>query len=69
MCKKEPPSIYLFRAWLEDAMEAGPLVLAHHMNLHAREAFAEFSWEYLLDKIYIPWQICVGYLARIQQCY
>jgi len=34
-------------------MEAGPLVLARHMNLHAREAFAEFSWEYLLNKIYI----------------
>jgi hypothetical protein len=55
MCKKEPPSIYLFRAGLEDAMEAGPLVLAHHMNLHAWEAFAKFSWEYLLDKIYVPW--------------
>ena len=34
-------------------MEVGPLVLSRHMNLHAQEAFAEFSWEYLLDKIWI----------------
>ena len=35
-------------------MEARPLVLVHHMNLHTLEAIAEFSWEYLLDRIYIP---------------
>jgi hypothetical protein len=50
---EQPPSICLFLVGIENAMEAGPLVLAGHMNLHSREAFTEFSSEYLLDKICI----------------
>jgi hypothetical protein len=30
-------------------VEAGPIALAHHMNLYAKEAFSKFSREYLLD--------------------
>jgi hypothetical protein len=42
--EEQLPSIYMFLARLKDAMEAGPLALAvwpHHMDLYAREAFAE----------------------------
>lgn len=30
-------------------MEEGSLALTNHMNLYTREAFTEFSQEYLLD--------------------
>lgn len=49
--EEQPPSICLFLTGLEDAMEAKPLALAHDMNLYVQEAFAEFSREYLLDKV------------------
>jgi hypothetical protein len=42
--EKQPPSLHMFPG-LEDAVEAEPLALAHHMNLYARKAFADFaSW-------------------------
>ena len=33
------------------AVEAEPLALAHHLNLYAREAFADFSREFIHDKV------------------
>jgi len=45
----------MFLAGLEDAIEAGALVLAHHMNLYAREIFTEFSGDlFLADPRCIP---------------
>jgi hypothetical protein len=41
----------MFLTRLEDAVEARPLVLAHHMDLYAWEAFIKFPREFVLDKI------------------
>jgi len=48
--EKQPPSLRMFPG-LEDAVEAEPLALAHHMNLYAREAFADFSREFIHNKV------------------
>ena len=41
----------MFIVGLDDAIEAGALVLAHHMNLNAHEIFTEFSGDLFLDKV------------------
>jgi len=39
----------MFLARLKGAVEAGPIALAHHMNLYTKEAFSKFRREYLLN--------------------
>lgn len=52
--RRLPSSICMFHARLEEAMEAGPLALANHMDLYTREAFTEFPYSLLLHQDMVP---------------
>lgn len=54
--EKLSSAVNTFLAHLEEAVEAGPVALAHHMNLNAKEAFAKFSQQYLLDTAFKIWE-------------